>query len=179
MRDGERHEVGNPPKGLAGFNGLLELGAAALGDLGRTDGARPDRTAGHEAMVKRLAVGVALADVNVCQTVARYRGTKHHALSSAGGWQEAVCDSLDGPTASTGRRWGLTQDFTGLEVNRRVGGSSFGNYTKGPTRQRPTVRATRIPLGLCQSLPYGAIRCHVTTLRSALGLRGWRYEVSS
>jgi len=140
MGDSECHEVGNPPEGLAGFNGLLELGAAALRDLGSTNRARPDRTARHEAMIESLAVGTALADIDICQTVTRYRGTENHALGSSGRREEAVYNGLDSPTTGAGCRRCLPQYFTGLEVHRRVGGRSFGNYTKAPPLTRLGVR---------------------------------------
>jgi fermentation-respiration switch protein FrsA (DUF1100 family) len=144
MGDGERHEVGNPTKGLAGLDGLLELRAAALRNLGGTNWASPDRTAGHEAVIVGFTVGMTLANIDIGQPIARDGRTKHHALGSASGRDQTIGHGFDGPATGTSCCWGMAQELTGfwiesigLQAAWILGGRSFGNYTKGRTPSSP------------------------------------------
>jgi hypothetical protein len=80
MRDSERNKVDPPPLSLGRLEGLLQLDPPPFCDLGRTDWARPDGAARHQAVIESLAVSMALVYLDRGETLTRDRGTKHHAL---------------------------------------------------------------------------------------------------
>jgi len=80
MRHGKRDKVHPPTQLNSSAIGILEFTPFAFGNLGGADWTGPDRTARHQALIKRLAVGVTLADVYIWQALAGDRCPKNHAL---------------------------------------------------------------------------------------------------
>ena len=88
---------------------------------------------------ERFAMGVALAEVDIGEPISWDRSAQDHAFGCAGAWKQPVYDRFEGPPVGPGQLGVRGGDLPGIEVESIslqaawiLGGSSFGNYTKGP-----------------------------------------------